>query len=234
MEISTIAQKRPRKPRWGTQERDGQTVKVRPVKFDEQGKEIVYVPVPAQEEAQTKAKKKKKSKAKKRKVQVKTADASAALQYLQLWDSNRESWRFQKVRQVFLLKHMYDRQFLDKLHFQIMLRYVQSLSGRAVDETKQSAVRIKHKAAVAARRIRRVKALTSSTLTDAAAVAADNTAGAHTPGTPHVSATLPQHIQELINLPAEELDAMYTRQNVRWNRARKVIEVLGVDKPTIQ
>ena len=45
------------------------------------------------------------------KTESSEADAKAetlALEYLQQWCNNREEWSFQKVRQVWLLQHLYD------------------------------------------------------------------------------------------------------------------------------
>ena len=38
-----------------------------------------------------------------------TQNSRLCASYLQQWKYERESWRFQKVRQVWILRHMYDR-----------------------------------------------------------------------------------------------------------------------------
>jgi len=42
------------------------------------------------------------------------AGRQPALDYLSLWASARDQWKFQKVRQVYLLTHMYEK---DKAYF---------------------------------------------------------------------------------------------------------------------
>ena len=44
-----------------------------------------------------------------------TSDISPAIYYLHLWSSDRLKWRFQKVRQVWLLQNMYDKQLVSLL-----------------------------------------------------------------------------------------------------------------------
>ena len=52
-----------------------------------------------------------------------------ALNYLVLW-SNREkepSWKFNKTRQVWLLKHMYMLERMPPKYFKLMLKYIATI-----------------------------------------------------------------------------------------------------------
>jgi hypothetical protein len=54
-----------------------------------------------------------------------------ALEYLRQWSSARASWKFQKVRQVWLLEHVYDKDQLPKKEFALMTEYIKELKGAA-------------------------------------------------------------------------------------------------------
>ena len=54
-----------------------------------------------------------------------------ALDYLQQWKHARESWKFQKNRQTYLLKHAFDSKKVPKSAFAILADYVRDLSGHA-------------------------------------------------------------------------------------------------------
>ncbi|XP_043567818.1 uncharacterized protein C7orf50 homolog isoform X1 [Chiloscyllium plagiosum] len=62
-----------------------------------------------------------------------------ALKYLKSWSKKRKNWRFQKTRQTWLLKHMYDRNKLSDKHFARLLKYLNGLKGNAREETIQKA-----------------------------------------------------------------------------------------------
>ncbi|KAI0239726.1 hypothetical protein LSAT2_009550 [Lamellibrachia satsuma] len=70
----------------------------------------------------------------KAKTESNEADAKAetlALEYLQQWCNNREEWSFQKVRQVWLLQHLYDTDKMSVANFALMLKYIDGLKGNA-------------------------------------------------------------------------------------------------------
>lgn len=54
-----------------------------------------------------------------------------ALDYLRQWATAREAWKFQKVRQVFLIEHVYDKDLLPKKDFATFCDYIQELKGAA-------------------------------------------------------------------------------------------------------
>ncbi|XP_015420476.1 PREDICTED: uncharacterized protein C7orf50 homolog [Myotis davidii] len=58
---------------------------------------------------------------------------------LSSWAQKRQSWRFQKTRQTWLLLHMYDRDQVPDQHFPTLLAYLEGLRGRARELTVQKA-----------------------------------------------------------------------------------------------
>ena len=55
----------------------------------------------------------------------------AALAYLRQFYNAREHWKFQKLRQVFLLRYIYDADVIGKEEFEMLLSYLEGLEGRA-------------------------------------------------------------------------------------------------------
>lgn len=70
---------------------------------------------------------------------AKPSGAQLALDYLCGWAQKRQSWRFQKTRQTWLLLHMYDRDQVPDQHFPTLLAYLEGLRGRARELTVQKA-----------------------------------------------------------------------------------------------
>eukprot|EP00700_Malawimonas_jakobiformis_P002999 EC725409.1.p1 GENE.EC725409.1~~EC725409.1.p1 ORF type:complete len:118 (+),score=17.80 EC725409.1:59-412(+) len=60
-------------------------------------------------------------------------ESHPALEYLSLWKHDRDSWKFQKVRQVYLLQHLYERDRVPKSFFPTLLEY---LEGMTVNQKK--------------------------------------------------------------------------------------------------
>ncbi|KAF9897913.1 hypothetical protein BX616_004775 [Lobosporangium transversale] len=72
-----------------------------------------------------------------------TLDTSTpGLAYLVEWKKSRAAWKFQKMRQVWLLNHMYDDKQLPSSHWDIFLEYIRDLKGAArniaVEEAKKT------------------------------------------------------------------------------------------------
>ncbi|KAG9302437.1 hypothetical protein G9A89_011487 [Geosiphon pyriformis] len=66
-----------------------------------------------------------------------------ALQYLIQWRMNRMStWKFQKVRQIWLLQHVYDPTMVPKEFFKIFIEYITNLTGKARQKTFKEAQEI--------------------------------------------------------------------------------------------
>ncbi|XP_064613546.1 uncharacterized protein C7orf50 homolog [Liolophura sinensis] len=62
-----------------------------------------------------------------------------ALDYLSHWEKDREHWRFQKVRQVWLLQNMYDANKVNNSSFKTLLLYLDGLKGRSRETTVKKA-----------------------------------------------------------------------------------------------
>ncbi|XP_029311668.1 protein cholesin [Cottoperca gobio] len=63
-----------------------------------------------------------------------------ALDYLTCWADNRTKWKFQKIRQTWLLQHMFDSAQVPDEKFSVMLEYMEGLRGAAKDTTVQKAL----------------------------------------------------------------------------------------------
>lgn len=57
-----------------------------------------------------------------------------SLEYLTKWKQNKEQWKFQKTRQIWLVKNMYNVERLPVKHFKIMKKYVKSMPEGALRE----------------------------------------------------------------------------------------------------
>lgn len=88
-----------------------------------------------------KRKQKKLERERKRKEHAEKAGTAkvAAVDYLKQWKNDRETWKFQKVRQVWLLQNMYDQMLLDDESFEILLEYLEGLQGKAREKTVSEA-----------------------------------------------------------------------------------------------
>lgn len=103
----------------------------------------------AQQKQQQKKKKKDKKKAAVQEAETEkptTSARDAALAYLDTWKRDRRSWSFQKVRQVWLLQHMYSAVDVDDVRFGVLLEYLEPLKGNARAETVRKAEEILAKA----------------------------------------------------------------------------------------
>ncbi|XP_067672245.1 cilia- and flagella-associated protein 251-like [Haliotis asinina] len=68
-----------------------------------------------------------------------TVAKDAALAYLNQWYYHHDVWRFQKVRQVWLLSHMYDINMVSDEGFVRLLKYLEDLKGHSRAETTKQA-----------------------------------------------------------------------------------------------
>ena len=46
------------------------------------------------------------------------------MEYLQRWQSSKETWKFQKSRQVWLLRHMYYLEKVPSKSFKVLVQYI--------------------------------------------------------------------------------------------------------------
>jgi len=58
-----------------------------------------------------------------------------AMEYLQLWDTDRVQWKFNKNRQVWLLQKMFHPSSVDRHAFKILLKYLEGMKGAARQTT---------------------------------------------------------------------------------------------------
>jgi hypothetical protein len=65
-----------------------------------------------------------------------------ALAYLDQWKNDNTSWKFQKVRQTYLLQNIYDANVIPGKSFKILLKYMQQLQGNSKIATLTEAQQI--------------------------------------------------------------------------------------------
>ena len=70
------------------------------------------------------------------------AETPVGIEYLREWFSNRETWKFKKNRQTWLLKHVFDPKMLGVKDFKLFLAYMQDMQGRCRDELLEKARRM--------------------------------------------------------------------------------------------
>jgi len=58
-----------------------------------------------------------------------TKGQAKALQYLKQWDEDRDSWKFEKCRQIWLLHNAYEKTRVADELFPSLLRYMESIKG---------------------------------------------------------------------------------------------------------
>ncbi|XP_055533411.1 uncharacterized protein C7orf50 homolog [Wyeomyia smithii] len=50
-------------------------------------------------------------------------------QYLQTWNDNREKWKFQKLKQIYIQEHVFDEDLLDDSIWPLVLDYLSGMKG---------------------------------------------------------------------------------------------------------
>ncbi|KAI7816590.1 hypothetical protein BC939DRAFT_468537 [Gamsiella multidivaricata] len=98
----------------------------------------------ADKQAEVGSSKSKKSKSKHENNAALTAldTSTPGLAYLVEWKRSKDTWKFQKLRQVWLLNHMYDDKEIPSTHWNIFLDYIHDLKGAARNSTIQDAKKI--------------------------------------------------------------------------------------------
>ena len=71
-----------------------------------------------------------------------TPVSEACKEYLEMWKRTRTLWKFQKVRQVWLLQHMYDTEQVSNDTFAIMVEYLKGLKGAGRTATLAEAEKV--------------------------------------------------------------------------------------------
>ncbi|KAF9584901.1 hypothetical protein BGW38_004744 [Lunasporangiospora selenospora] len=76
-------------------------------------------------------------------AQLAALDTSTpGLSYLVEWKRSRDTWKFQKLKQVWLLSNIYDDKLLPSTHWSIFLEYIHDLKGAARSATLSEAKKI--------------------------------------------------------------------------------------------
>lgn len=78
-----------------------------------------------------------------RKRQLKKARAAEA--YLQQWRDDRESWKFKKQQQIWILSNLLDRKAVGKTMFSsLVVDYLKTVQGQAQQRVRDEAAKIVH------------------------------------------------------------------------------------------
>lgn len=57
-------------------------------------------------------------------VRNKDQDIERAIAYLEKWDTNRDEWKYEKLRQIFIQKHIFDDSVIPSDHCDTAIRYL--------------------------------------------------------------------------------------------------------------
>merc|ERR1711990_491769 len=69
------------------------------------------------------------------------AGCSKALSYLKTWAEDRESWKFEKCRQIWLINHIYDTENVPEDSFPCLIEYLGSIKGGMREKVLEGAKR---------------------------------------------------------------------------------------------
>ena len=68
-----------------------------------------------------------------------SAGQGKALKYLEKWDTDHDSWKFEKCRQIWLLQNCYDLAKIPDAKFDTLLKYMASIKGKMRESELESA-----------------------------------------------------------------------------------------------
>lgn len=57
-------------------------------------------------------------------VKSKDKEVEKTIAYLSKWDSDRDEWKYEKLRQIFLQKHVLDEKVIDDEHSELAIKYL--------------------------------------------------------------------------------------------------------------
>lgn len=76
---------------------------------------------------------KKRQKKMKNIVRNKDQDIERAIAYLEKWDTNRDEWKYEKLRQIFIQKHIFDDSVIPSDHCDTAIRYLSTSKVKFFD-----------------------------------------------------------------------------------------------------
>lgn len=57
-------------------------------------------------------------------VRNKDADIEKTVTYLTKWDANRDEWKYEKLRQIFIQKNIFDENIIANEHSEVAIKYL--------------------------------------------------------------------------------------------------------------
>ncbi|KAJ4455983.1 hypothetical protein PAPYR_8947 [Paratrimastix pyriformis] len=139
----------------------------------------------------------------------------AALSYLWTWYKDRASWKFNKVKQAYLLEKLYDDKLVPKAYFKILRKYMKGLQGAARDRAIQDATKV----------------ITQPQEPEAPASAAPTDSSPATGAGAAVAETSPAPAPAAPAAPAPADDKLTPTDELKIKRARRVLRTLGAPIP---
>jgi len=85
----------------------------------------------AKKKSKNKKRKKKKQLPKEKNPEQEIKRKNEALCYLKLWEKHRDQWKFEKLKQIWLLKNALKPSAIDDKNFEVLLNYVSSIKGHS-------------------------------------------------------------------------------------------------------
>lgn len=95
------------------------------------------MPTPPQSKRQ-----KKKLKKLQNSVRSKDKEIEKTILYLNNWDTNRSEWKYEKLRQIYIQKNVFDESVISEEHSDIAIRYLATSQGKARSTIVESAEKV--------------------------------------------------------------------------------------------
>lgn len=83
----------------------------------EEGLNVMPAPPPSKRQ-------KKRQKQEQNLVRNKDKEIERAMSYLSKWDTNRDEWKYEKLRQIFIQKNIFDENVISKEYSEVAIKYL--------------------------------------------------------------------------------------------------------------
>lgn len=100
---------------------------------------------PAEESIRSKKRKKHAKLLEEKKLKTELAIQQKCLNYLSLWKHNKDEWKFEKLRQVWLQQNMYNTAKIPDEFWDVLVQYFSSSKGKARNTIIQDAIKVVEK-----------------------------------------------------------------------------------------
>lgn len=97
---------------------------------------------PSEESIRAKKRKKHAKLLEEKKLKAELAMQQKCLNYLSLWKHNRQEWKFEKLRQVWLQQNLYNKAKIPDEFWDVLVQYFSNSKGKARDTIIKDAIKI--------------------------------------------------------------------------------------------